>query len=304
MRRYLSIVLLAFVAAACGDARPAGTPVVSAGSFPATIQASSGPVTIPARPVRIVSLSPTSTEILFAIGAGAQVVAVDDQSNYPASAPKTTLSGFEPNIEAIASYRPDLVVFSNKAIAEKLTALSIPGLYHDAAATLDDSYRQMEELGTATGHVADAKKLVSSMRKQIGDIAAAVKGREGEPAYYHELDSTYFSVTSKTFIGSVYALLGLRNIADAADSQGTGYPQLSAEYIIQANPALIFLADTKCCGQSAATVAMRAGWNQIDAVKGGFVIALDDDIASRWGPRIVDFLRTVSDALNALPSAA
>ena len=305
MRRSLSIVLLVFVAAACGDARPAGTPALSTGSFPATIQASSGSVTIPARPARIVSLSPTSTEILFAIGAGAQVIAVDDQSNYPPSAPKTTLSGFEPNIEAIASYRPDLVVFSNKAIAEKLAALSIPGLYHDAAATLDDTYRQINELGTATGHVGNAAGLVSSMRKDIGEIAAAAaKGREAEPAYYHELDSTYFSVTSKTFIGSVYALLGLRNIADAADAQGTGYPQLSAEYIIQANPALIFLADTKCCGQSAATVAKRAGWDQIDAVKGGHVIALDDDIASRWGPRIVDFLRTVSDALNALPSAA
>ena len=304
MRRFLSIVVLVFVAAACGDARPAGTPALSTGSFPATIKASSGTVTIPARPARIVSLSPTSTEILFAIGAGAQVIAVDDQSTYPASAPKTTLSGFEPNIEAIASYRPDLVVFSNKAIAEKLTALAIPGLYHDAAATLDDTYRQITELGTATGHVGDAAKLVSSMRKEIGDIAAAAKEHDEEPTYYHELDSTYFSVTSKTFIGSVYALLGLRNIADAADSQGTGYPQLSAEYIIEANPALIFLADTKCCGQSATTVAKRAGWNQIDAVKGGHVIALDDDIASRWGPRIVEFLRTVSDALNALPSAA
>ena len=304
MRRSLSIVLLVFVAAACGDARPAGTPALSTGSFPATIEASSGPVTIPARPARIVSLSPSSTEILFAIGAGAQVIAVDDQSNYPATAPKTTLSGFEPNIEAIASYRPDLVVFSNKAIAEKLTALSIPGLYHDAAATLDDTYRQISELGTATGHVGNAAGLVSSMRRDIGEIAAAVKEYDEKPAYYHELDSTYFSVTSKTFIGSVYALLGLRNIADAADTQGTGYPQLSAEYIIQANPALIFLADTKCCGQSAATVAKRAGWNQIDAVKGGNVIALDDDVASRWGPRIVDFLRTVSEALNALPSAA
>jgi iron complex transport system substrate-binding protein len=177
-------------------------------------------------------------------------------------------------------------------------------LYHDAAASLDDTYRQIGELGTATGHTGDANKLVQTMRKQIGDIAAAVKGFEGEPTYYHELSSDYFSVTSKTFIGRVYDLIGLRNIADAADAQGTGYPQLSAEYIIQANPAVIFLADTKCCGQSAATVSKRPGWDKIDAVKGGHVIALDDDIASRWGPRIVDFLRTVADALNALPSAA
>lgn len=304
MRKILSLALVAFVAAACGSARTAGTQPAATGSFPVTVQASSGPLTLQARPVRIVSLSPSSTEILFAIGAGEQVVAVDDQSNHPASAPKTSLSGFEPNIEAIASYRPDLVVYSNGAITEKLSALSIPGLHHDAAASLDDTYRQITELGQATGHVGDAAKLVSNMRKDIAQIAADVEKRTSEPTYYHELDSTYFSVTSKTFIGRVYALLGLKNIADAADTQNTGYPQLSAEYIIQADPTLIFLADTKCCGQSVETVAKRAGWNQIRAVKDGNVIALDDDVASRWGPRIVDFLRTVADALEELPAAA
>lgn len=307
MRRILSVSLvasLALGAAACGAARTAGVQPEATGSFPVTIQASSGPLTLQAKPSRIVSLSPTSTEILFAIGAGEQVVAVDDQSTYPSEAPKTTLSGYEPNIEAIASYRPDLVVFSNGAIAEKLEALKIPGLFHDAAASIDDTYRQVTELGEATGHTGDAAELVAEMRKEISEIAASVEKPAGEPTYYHELDSTYFSVTSKTFIGRVYALLGLKNIADAADAQNTGYPQLSAEYIIEANPALIFLADTKCCGQSAETVAKRPGWSQLDAVKGGHVIALDDDIASRWGPRIVDFLRTVAQALDALPAAA
>ena len=304
MRRILPLVLVALVAAACGDARTAGTQPVATGSFPVTIQASSGPVTLQAKPVRIVSLSPSSTEMLFAIGAGDQVVAVDDQSTYPASAPKTSLSGFEPNIEAIASYRPDLVVFSNGAIAEKLGALSIPGLFHDAAASIDDTYRQITELGRATGHTGDAAKLIADMRKDISEITASLERPAGEPTYYHELDSTYFSVTSKTFIGRVYALLGLKNIADPADAQNTGYPQLSAEYIIQANPALIFLADTKCCGQNAETVAKRPGWSRLDAVKGNHVIALDDDIASRWGPRIVDFLRTVAQAIDALPAAA
>jgi len=304
VRRTLSLVLVALVAAACGSARTAGTQPVATGSFPVTIQASSGPVTLQAKPSRIVSLSPSSTEMLFAIGAGEQVVAVDDQSNFPVDAPKTSLSGFEPNIEAIASYRPDLVVFSNSAIAEKLEALKIPGLFHDAAAALDDTYRQITELGQATGHPGEASKLVADMRKKIGEIAAGLEKLEGEPTYYHELDSTYFSVTSKTFIGRVYTLLGLKNIADAADAENTGYPQLSAEYIIQANPDLIFLADTKCCGQSAETVAKRAGWSELDAVKGGHVIALDDDVASRWGPRIVEFLRTVAGALDALPAAA
>ena len=116
--------------------------------------------------------------------------------------------------------------------------------------------------------------------------------------YYHELDPTYFSATSKTFIGQVYSLLGLKNIADPADADGSGYPQLSAEAIIAANPDMVFLADTKCCQQTAQTVAARPGWNVITAVKDGGVVPLDDDIASRWGPRIVDYLRSVAAAVN------
>ena len=304
MRKTLSLILVAFVAAACGNARPAGTTAQSQGSFPATIEASAGTVTIAAKPARIVSLSPTSTEILFAIGAGSQVVAVDDFSNYPASAPKTTLSGYEPNIEAIASYSPDLVVFSNPTLGEQLAKVGIVGIHHDAAAKIDDTYRQIRELGKATGHIADAEKVVTKMRTDIADIVKSAPKFDDVPTYYHELDSTFFSVTSKTFIGGVYALLGLQNIADTADKDGTGYPQLSPEYVIQSNPQLIFLADTKCCGQSAATVAKRPGWNQISAVSSNTVVALDDDIASRWGPRIVDFLRTVVGALETLEKAA
>jgi len=185
---------------------------------------------------------------------------------------------------------------------EKIAALNIPGLHQDAAASLDDTYRQIDELGIATGHVGDADRLVEKMQKDIARIAGEVKHGGAERTYYHEIDSTYFSATSKTFIGRVYDLVGLRNIADVADKQNTGYPQLSAEYIIQSNPTLIFLADTNYGGQSADTVAKRPGWDKIDAVKDGHVIALDDDIASRWGPRIVDFLRTVVDAVNAIPA--
>jgi iron complex transport system substrate-binding protein len=124
------------------------------------------------------------------------------------------------------------------------------------------------------------------------------------PTYYHELDNTFFSATSKTFIGSIYSLLGLKNIADPADKKASGYPQLSPEYIINTNPQIIFLADTKCCGQSLQTVRKRPGWAKITAVRDGRVIALDDDIVSRWGPRIVDFLQTVEAALIQLKQAA
>ena len=117
------------------------------------------------------------------------------------------------------------------------------------------------------------------------------------------MDNTLFSATSETFIGQVYTLLGLQNIADAADQQGSGYPQLSQEFVIQSNPDLVFLADTICCGQSADTVAARPGWDQLNAVQNGDVIPLSDDVASRWGPRIVDYLAEVAAAMEAVQPA-
>ena len=305
MRKTLCTIVLALVAAACSDT-PTVTPNTSTGSFPVTVPAKNGDVTIDARPSRIVSLSASSTEILFAIGAGRQVVAVDDQSNFPADAPRTKLSGFEPNVEAIAGYRPDLVVFSTdvKQLDASLKALPVAAIQHDAATSIEDTYTQIRQLGQATGRVGEAETLIARMRGDIKHIVENAPKFTARLTYYHELDSTFFSVTSSTFIGKVYALLGLRNIADAADEQKTGYPQLSPEYIIQADPDLIFLADTKCCGQTAATVARRPGWDKIEAVGNGGVVALDDDIASRWGPRIVDFLQTVSDALARLKPAA
>jgi iron complex transport system substrate-binding protein len=124
-------------------------------------------------------------------------------------------------------------------------------------------------------------------------------------SYYHELTTELYSTTSKTFIGQVYGLFGLTNIADAADTVDSGgYPKLSAEHIIKSNPDLIFLADTRCCGQNAATVGARPGWNTLKAVQGGHVVLLDDDLASRWGPRIVDLVRDVGEAVSKAAPAS
>jgi iron complex transport system substrate-binding protein len=237
--------------------------------------------------------------MLFAIGAGDQVEAVDDQSNYPAEAPVTDLSGFEPNVEAIASYQPDLVVYSTEPgdLGAALEGLGIPALVQPAAATLDDVYGQIDQLGVATGNASEAKDVVDQMRAEIDSITSSIKPPSEPVTYYHELDDTYYTVTSSTFIGQLYSLVGLRNIADEAKGAGGGYPQLSAEYIVEANPDLIFLADTKCCGQSRKTVAERPGWDGIAAVENGGVIPLDDDVASRWGPRVVAYLRQIAEAV-------
>jgi iron complex transport system substrate-binding protein len=294
----LLLVLVALVVAGCGQdgsTSDAAAPTGQGAAFPVTLDSPGGKVVLDQRPERIVSLSPTATEMLFAIGAGGQVVAVDSNSNYPEEAPRTDLSAYQPNIEAIAGYKPDLVVYSDDPgeLAAGLGKLSIPALQQPAATRLDDTYAQLDQLGRATGHQAEAAQLTATMRAEIEKIAAAARP-ERPLTYYHELDKNLYSATSKTFIGQLYAQLGMKNIADAADKEASGYPQLSAEYVIKADPDLIFLADTKCCGQSARTVAARDGWDQLTAVRSGGVVALDDDVASRWGPRVVDFLKTVA----------
>ncbi|MEP6299012.1 MAG: helical backbone metal receptor, partial [Ilumatobacter sp.] len=252
-------------------------------------------------PERIVSLSPTHTEILFAIGAGDQVVAVDDFSNFPAEALDlpNELSGFEPNIEAIAAYEPDLVVLSDDGAVAQLEDLGIATWVGPSATTFDDSYAQIEQLGAATGHVGDAAEVVLSMQTRIDELVADAPASDTPLTYFHELDPSLFSVTSDTFIGQQYELLGLTNIAGSSvDGGGNQYPQLNAETVIAANPDLIFLADTKCCGENAATVAERDGWAEIAAVQNGNVIEMDDDIASRWGPRIVDYMEAIAAAVE------
>jgi iron complex transport system substrate-binding protein len=297
-RRSLApLVAAAFVVTLLASSTYAALP---AADFPVTVVAGNGKVTIPRKPKRIVSLSPTATESLFAVRAGAQVVAVDDQSDYPRSAPRTRLSGFTPNVEAIAKYKPDLVVVSYDAnsLVASLKKLHIPVILQDAPRTLPGAYEQIKQLGRATGHYDRARTVIARMRTQIARLVADSTARARGVALYHELSPDYYSATSKTFIGSVYRLFALRNIADEADSSGSGYPKLAGEYVIASDPGLIVLADVKCCGQTRASVSGRPGWDRIRAVRNGAVVLLDDSIASRWGPRVVNFVRAVSSALR------
>jgi ABC-type Fe3+-hydroxamate transport system substrate-binding protein len=249
-----------------------------------------------AYPHRIVSLSPTATESLFALGAGKQVIAVDDQSNYPKRAPRTKLSGFTPNVEAIANYHPDLVLISYNpsGFASQLRKLGIRVVSIPAANNLTQAYREIVQLGKLTGHATGANAVVHSMKRRLAAIIQSVPASRRHLRIYHELDPTYYTATSKTFIGSIYTLFGFKDIADPAGTTTNQYPQLSAEFIVQQNPQIIVLADTKCCQQTEATVAARPGWSTVAAVKHGRVVGIDDDVASRWGPRIVQFARDVA----------
>lgn len=285
-------------------AAPAGDSSTASGHFPVTVHAANGPVTLTSAPTAIVSLSPTATETLFAIGAGAQVKAVDKDSDYPAAAPHTKLDAYHLDAEAVAAYRPDLVIGSGFTPAQdkQFAELHIPLLDEPAAANLPQAYREITQLGQATGRTAGAARTVAAMKRQIAAIVKATPARRS--SYYYELDPTYYSVTSQTFIGRVLGLLGLHSIADAAKGAAAsgGYPQLSAEYILEADPDYIFLADALCCHASRATLAKRPGWATLGAVQHFRVVTLNDDIASRWGPRIVDLLRTVASAIRQHPA--
>jgi len=263
--------------------------------FPVTIDAPNGPVTITERPTRIVSISPTSTEVLFAVGAGGQVIAVDEQSNFPAEAPVTDISGFTPNVEAIAALDPDLVFlsFDPGDVIAGLEAVGVPVILHGSALSLDEAYTQWEQVGVATGNMARAVALVASTNESIASAVASLPDGTDGLSYYYELDPTFYSATSSTFVGELFALTAMSNIADEADPDGFGFPQLTSEYIVDADPGLIYLADTKCCGQNEQEIAARPGWNSMTAVAEGTVIELDDDVASRWGPRISELLDIV-----------
>ena len=311
-RRLLgAVAALALVVAACGsdDSNSAddadSSAVVGSTTAPGSTRATDADTRTDQR---IVSLSPTHTEILFAIGAGDRLVAVDQFSDYPAEAASlpNELSAFDNNVEAIAAYDPDLVVIGGdfNGLGPQLDELDIAWWDGPAAFTIDDTYRQIDELGVATGHESQAQQLVESMQSEIDDIVAATPTPDEPLTIFHEIDETLFSLDSTTLFGELYGLLGLRNIADTAEGDSGGYPQLSAEFVVSADPDLIFLADTKCCGETAETVAARDGWGSISAVVDGNVVEMDDDIASRWGPRVVDYLAAVSAAVEQALVAA
>lgn len=273
--------------------------------FPVKIKTALGVVTIKSAPKAIISLSPTATEVLFAIGAGKQVLAVDDQSNYPAKAPHSKLSGYTPNLEAIAGMHPDLVVDSNDnqggvVISTGLAKFKIQTIEQPAADKLSDTYSQIVALGAATGHSKEASKLVISMKKRIAAAIASVKSKGKALTYFHELDPTPYTATSNTFIGRVYSAFGLKNIADAAaGADKSGYPQITNEYLVAANPDLIFLSDAQY-GESADTVKARPGFSGLKAVQNNGVISLPADYPSRWGPRIADFYEFIAQVIKKI----
>ncbi|GAB3016549.1 ABC transporter substrate-binding protein [Nocardioides flavus (ex Wang et al. 2016)] len=292
------------ILAGCGEGDDASSSpaapenTASSGGYPVTIDGVHGEVTLDEQPQRIVSLSPSATEILFAIGAGDQVVAADEYSTYPAEAPTTDLSAYDPNVEAIAGHEPDLVVIANdtNGIVGALAKLDIPTIVNPAPATVEDGYDGVAALGLATGHVDETAKVVADMRAEVADALEAAP-QQGLRVY-HELDEELYAASSHSFIGSVYDALGATNVADAADKQRSGYPQLTEEAVIAADPELIVITDQ--VSYTAEDVASRPGWENVSAVRNGDIVTVDADISSRWGPRLPQMIESIADAMTSL----
>jgi len=312
MKKLVFLIFSLLAVGACGDTTSTHQSAVSTGPATETpsitvetMEPDEAEVVEPTSgyPTSIVSLSPTATEMLFAIGAGEQVVAVDEYSYWPPQAPVVDgLSGWNPNVEAIATFEPDLVILSDNGIQQELELLGIDVYVASAAIELEDVWVQMLEIGEMTGQTDGATSAVDEMKERIAEILSNIERPETPISYYHELDDTLYSVTSTTFIGKIYSLAGLTNIADPADEDGAswGYPQLGEEFVLQADPDIIFFADAQCCGQSVETISARPGWSELQAVRNNNIFEINSDISSRWGPRLVDFLETVAQAVANL----
>lgn len=274
----------------CTATHPAKTPDASA--FPVTVTDGGGnTVTFDAPPAKIASLDAAHTEILYAIGAGGQVTAVDNTSDCPASVsslPK--VDSFTPSVEAITALQPDLVVlfYDPGDLVASLQSAGIDVLMLPTPPDVNGAYDDIELLGKATGHVDDADKLVTSMSDEVHAIEQSVANQTA-PKVFHELDNTYFSVGDGSFVDNLYTILRANNIGHGTGQAG---PQLSSEAIIAANPDVIILADEEF-GENEQTVAERPGWSVIKAVQNHRVYGVDPDIVSRPGPRIVDALRAL-----------
>lgn len=310
-RRALSAIVVVAVLSSCGSDESQSTPqtaatdaptssTLPASAYPVTVAADNGDVEISAPPSAIVSLSPSLTEMLYAMGAGDQVIAVDGSSNYPEGTPQTDLSGFRPNVEAIGELQPDLVLLARDRddVAATLASVGIPTIVLGSAADMTDVDRQIRLLGEVTGHPDEADTLAAQVGADVTSILDAISPRESPLTYFYELSTNYDTTTSDTFIGALLDSAGLVNIADGVDPTAGTYPQLSAEYVLEQNPDLIFVAYTDGSVPDLDELVGRPGWGQLDAAANDDLVLLDADISSRWGPRVVELVRQLADAID------
>ncbi len=255
-------------------------------------------VTLSGVPQRIVSVAPTPTEILFAIGAGSQVVGVDDYSDYPAAAKNLTKVGAYPlNQESIVALTPDLIVSSDlvpRAQLEQLRGQGIPYIIL-ADRTLDDVFKTIRLAGVFTGHVAEADSLASNLSDRVDAItsktlAANVSAPEVYVEYY-----PMWTYGPGSFGDDLIKLAGGINIAANASSE---YPEITSEFVIAKDPQIIVYTVGVMSTTTPESIAEREGWSNITAVEQTHIYSIDDNLLSRYGPRIVDGLEQLAEIIH------
>ena len=260
-------------------------------------------VTLNGLPQHIISLAPSNTEILFAIGAGDQVVGRDTLSDFPEEANKATDIGstFDAlNTELIVSLKPDLVLAAEINTPEQVKQLEDLGLtvyYLKNPLTLEEMYGNLGLVAQLTGHREEAAVLIDSLKARVAAVDEKIAPISSRPGVFYELDGTDpskpYTAGKGTFITQLIDRAGGYNIASDLE----GYPQMSLEQVVAADPAFIILGDARY-GVSPESIAQRPGWENLSAVKNGQVLPFNDDLVSRPGPRLVDALEELAKLLR------
>ncbi|HEY2980483.1 MAG TPA: cobalamin-binding protein [Anaerolineales bacterium] len=296
----IASLLLAACAVPVGGAAPA-TPTSAGLTFTDGLGRT---VTLAGPAQRVIALAPSNTEILFAIGAGDQVVGRDQYSDYPEAAKAVTDIGstYEAlNTELIVSLQPDLVLAAEINTPEQVKALEDLGLtvyYLNNPTTLEELYSNIALVAQLTGREAEAKALIESLQVRVAAVDKKIVLISSRPTVFYELDATDpaqpYTAGKGTFVTLLIERAGGHNIA--ADLEG--YPRLSLEQVVAADPAFIILGDGTYGGVTPEDVAGRPGWEKLSAVKNGQVLPFDDNLVSRPGPRLVDGLEALAKLLH------
>lgn len=294
----IMVVVVALFAAGC-----APTPAPAAGP----IQVTDGlgrAVTLAAAAQRIVSIAPSNTEILFAIGAGKQVVGRDEMSDYPAEAKAVTSIGStyaKLNTEAVVALKPDLVLAADITNPEQIQALEQLGItVYELPNPKDFAglYANLATIGKLTGHEAEAAAYADQLKARVDAVMSRMAGVSAKPKVYYELDATDptkpYTTGPGTFVDMLITLSGGQNIGAAL---GTAYAQISSEELVRQNPDVIVLGDA-AYGITVESVGQRPGWGALAAVKNGAVYPFDDSLVSRPGPRLVDGLEQFAKLIH------
>ncbi len=300
----LLTLILALILAACAPAAAPAQPTPTPGPI-VLADGLGGELTLSQPAARIVSLAPSNTEILFAIGAGAQVVAREDFSNYPeeaAALPSVGGNMGKYNFEQIVALKPDLVLASPLTSPEAIQSmqeLKLPVLVVPNPTSLEGLYANLGLVGQAAGQNARAKELIASLQAREKKILSAVAGTTERPLVFYELDATDpakpWTSGPGTFVDLLIGLAGGRNLG--ASLQGE-WAQISQEELIVQNPQVILLGDSLYGGVTPEAVAQRPGWSAIQAVKENRVLVFNDDLVSRPGPRMLDGLAELVKAIH------